>query len=149
MNLHSEKTEVLLSLCSKHGIELSAKPTRNEMLKKLSEMDEDASALLGKEPEEEVKEEPKPKQAAKPKTGFALYQEYLLREVARGSMKALEGRKADVSLPYSYDDEGYPVKFSHCAFAEKVKITKITQAQASILNSHAHTSMRYFVAVED
>lgn len=152
MNLHAEKTEVLLEMCEKHGIELSAKPTRNEMLKKLSEANLPAEEsavdpLLGKGPEEPVKQAPaKQKQVKK---GAQPYQEYKLREVARGSKRAAEGLQVDISLPYSYDDEGYPVKFSHCVFDTKVKVTKITQAQADVLNSHAHSAKRYFKALED
>lgn len=146
MNLHAEKTEVLLDLCKKNGIELSAKPTRNEMLKKLTELEQDP--LAGGEDGLDVSTQtaapiptPKAKQQLK---GFQPHQEYKLRVVARGTQRAAENQKVDLSIPYTFDDEGYPSKFVHCAFDQKVKVTKISIEQAATLNAHAHTSLRYF-----
>lgn len=148
MNLHAEKTEVLLDLCKKNGIELSAKPTRNEMLKKLTELEQDPLAGGEEDLEEPTKVlTPKPVEKlkqVKPLKGPQPHQEYKLRIVARGSERALEGKHADLSVPYAYDEEGYPSKFVHCAFDQKVKVTKISIEQAATLNAHAHTSLRYF-----
>ena len=134
-----------MDLCKKNGIELSAKPTRNEMLKKLTELE--ADPLIGDNDGEQDLEQataPAPKPKAKQLKGFQPHQEYKLRIVARGSERALEGKHADLSVPYAFDDEGYPSKFVHCAFDQKVKVTKISIEQAATLNAHAHTSLRYF-----
>jgi hypothetical protein len=151
MNLHAEKTEVLLELCKKHNLDLSAKPSRAEMLKKLTEMED---PLLGEEPtlEEETDKPDKPEvkpQAKKGKQnkGFAQYKQFKLEVMARGSEKAKKGLDVDLSIPYGYDEDGDANRFVHCRKATHVKTTSMTHEQVQVLNAHAHTTLVYYEAV--
>lgn len=146
MNLNSEKTERLVELCKINEVELSDNPTRVEMLKKLGELKElvELKTVADNEAPAESEKPAKQNKKGKQNKGFAMYKEYKLTPVSRGSMKLAQGRKDLVSVPYAYDAEGYPVQFVHAEKGKVVKETSLTAEQVSVLNSHAHSTMRWF-----